>query len=81
MRVTPFRRYRAFDPKKGYPIGPRRFYECLLCHDILPSLPPDYAACRCENIRIDVGYARIAVKDDSKIRLLEELIPLPKWLR
>jgi len=67
----PFRRYRAFDPKKGYPFGPQWSYECLLCHDILPSLPPEYVSCRCGNIRIDVGYARIAIKDDNQAKLIE----------
>ena len=63
---------RPFDPKTGYPIAPHRFFECLRCDDIIPSIPSKSADCSCENIQIDVDAGRVVVKDHSQMRLLEE---------
>lgn len=72
-----------FDPKKGYPVGPHRyfkgypvgphrFYKCLICSEVLPSRPKDSMQCRCGNVFIDVDAGRMGARDESKIRLLEE---------
>ena len=60
------------DPTKGYPVGPGLFYRCILCGETVPSQPPDSMGCKCRNIFIDVDYARISVKCDSEIELLQE---------
>jgi hypothetical protein len=60
-----------FDPKKGYPVGPNLSYRCRTCGVVLPSQPPDGMGCKCGNIFIDVDYARVSVKRDSDIDLLE----------
>lgn len=63
------RRYISFDPNAGYPTGRNLYYECFVCGDELPSIPPEPVSCSCRNIHIDVDYGRMAVKDHSKIRL------------
>ena len=37
----------------------------------IPSQPADGIGCKCRNIFIDVDYARVAVKRDKDIELLE----------
>ena len=61
--------YVPFDAHKGYPAGKHLFYECLNCGDSLPSIPPDNIHCSCENIRIDVDFGRMIVRDNDLIRL------------
>ena len=63
------RTYRRFDPKQGYPAGEGLFYECTLCGDVIPSLPPDNTRCRCRNVAIDVDYGRMSVDDIGACRL------------
>jgi hypothetical protein len=60
-----------FDPRNGYPVGPQLCYRCKSCKDIVPSEPSGGMGCKCHNIFIDVDYARISVKRDSDIELLE----------
>lgn len=62
--------YIEFDPKQGYPIGPELSYECLQCHKIVPSMPQDNIWCDCYNICVDIDAGRLAVKDDSLLRLV-----------
>jgi hypothetical protein len=60
-----------FEPSRGYPRGDDLFYECLRCHDVIPSNPHDSVQCSCGNFRIDVDYGRLAAKSgDASIRLL-----------
>ncbi len=63
---------RPFNPKRGYSVGPHLFYKCLLCGDVLPSLPPQSTKCTCGNIQIDTYDARMGIRDHSKACLLEE---------
>jgi hypothetical protein len=60
-----------FDPKKGFPVGPQLHYRCTTCDVVLPSQPANGVSCRCGNIFIDVGYARIAVDRVQDMELLE----------
>jgi hypothetical protein len=60
-----------FDPKKGYPVGPNLFYRCKFCGEVVPSQPADSMGCKCRNIFIDIDYARISIKRDCDIELLE----------
>jgi len=61
-----------FDPKKGYPVGSNLFYRCKSCGDVIPSQPTVSLGCKCRNIFIDIDYARISVKRDRDIELLEK---------
>jgi len=63
------RTYPRFDPKVGYPAGKDLSYECTLCGDVVPSLPPESTHCRCRNVRIDMDYGRISVDDVHACRL------------
>ena len=60
-----------FDPKKGYPVGATLFYRCKSCGEVIPSQPSDGMGCKCRNIFIDVDYARISVKRNDDIELLQ----------
>ncbi len=62
--------YVDFDPKAGYPRAADLFYECETCHALLSSMPTDNTHCDCYNILIDVEAGRMAVKDNSLIRLV-----------
>lgn len=67
------RTYLDFDPAKGYPAAKGLFYECLICGEVVPSLPDDdYAKCKCHNIYIERGYGRMAVSEPERIRLFSE---------
>lgn len=61
------RRYLKVDPKLGYPLGPKIFYECLRCDAVVPSEQQDVAACKCGNISFDIG--RLDVEDEAKFRM------------
>lgn len=62
--------YVEFDPKQGYPTGPDLAYECQRCHKIIPSMPQSNIWCDCYNLCVDVDAGRLAVKDDSLLKLL-----------
>lgn len=64
--------YIQFDPNEGYPASRELFYECLRCGEIVPSLPPDSAHCKCRNIMIDTDYGRIKIQDHSQTRLYSD---------
>jgi hypothetical protein len=64
-----------FNFEKGYPVGGTYFYKCKSCGEMIPSQPSDSIGCSCGNIFIDIDYARISVKRNGDIELLE--IPLP----
>ena len=65
------RRYIRFNPALGYPGGPQYYYECLLCGDVVPSIPPKPANCRCCNIIVDIDAGRMNIRDHTNARLFE----------
>lgn len=60
------------DFKKGYPSNKNIFYECEICKDVIMSDPSDFVECKCSNIMIDVSFSRIAIKDESKVKVFEQ---------
>jgi hypothetical protein len=60
-----------FNPKEGYPVGRKLFYMCKTCGVTIPSQPSHSAGCKCRNVFIDIDYARVAVKRDEDVELLE----------
>ena len=66
------RTYQSFNPATGYPAAKGLFYECLKCGVVVPSLPEDSMSCRCCNIRIDVDYGRMCIKEPEHVRLFSE---------
>ena len=57
----------------GFPVGSDLYYECLNCKTIIFTQTLVSGDCLCGNFEIDVGYARISVKDLTKIRLLRRV--------
>ena len=66
--LKPVRKYQAIEPDKGYPAGKNLYYECLVCGDVIPSIPDDDTSCKCRNIMIDVGFSRMVIDDPKKAR-------------
>jgi hypothetical protein len=64
------KQYIEFDHKQGYPSGPDLFYECQRCGKMLPSMAKDNVWCDCYNLCVDVDFGRLAVQDDSLVRLV-----------
>ncbi len=60
------------DFKKGYPADKNIFYECQICKDIVESRPIQYLQCTCGNVRIDPDFGRMAIKDESKVKVFED---------
>ncbi len=60
----------AYDFKKGYPAGIDLFYECVTCHQRLPSIPVDNIGCSCGNIFIDIDAGRFSAENDEHVRLV-----------
>lgn len=65
------RHYVRFDPALGYLGGPQLFYECLLCGDVVPSIPPKPTDCQCRNIIVDIDAGRMNIRDHTSARLFE----------
>lgn len=63
------RTFIPYDPSQGYPAGDDRFFECLFCGTIVPTLPGDNTGCPCGNLRIDVDYGRAMVRNHGHLRL------------
>jgi hypothetical protein len=59
-----------FDPKLGYPNGDDLFYECQRCKKLLPSRPDKNLWCDCYNLCVDVDAGRLAVRDNSLLKIL-----------
>jgi hypothetical protein len=66
------RHYIKPDFKKGYPGDKNIFYECQICKDIINSCPSESVECKCGNVMIDVGFGRMAINDESKVKVFEE---------
>lgn len=63
------KKYIRFDSGRGYPSGVDLRYECILCGDVLLSIPLDNVSCKCGNIRIDVDSGRVAVNESSAMKI------------
>lgn len=63
----------AFDPKAGYPAGPRIRYECGACGAGVPSMPgpDDPWRCTCGNVNVDGDAGRVSVKDHAELSVIE----------
>jgi hypothetical protein len=61
--------YINFDPTEGYPVEENLYYECQNCASIICSMPNDSLSCECGNIRIDVHYGRLAMRNNELMRL------------
>jgi hypothetical protein len=66
-------KHQKFNFKRGYPFAPNLFYECLECNELVHSAPKNCVACSCRNIIVDADAGRMAVRDDSQIRLVKLL--------
>jgi len=55
-----------FGATPGFPAGPEIFYECPVCHDVVPSLPLHAEACSCRNLIVDVDAGRVSVKSGDR---------------
>jgi hypothetical protein len=65
----PVRTYRDLKPGELYPFAKDLFYECMICGEVIPSMPYDAVDCACHNIWIDAPQGRMGVNDPSKLRL------------
>ncbi len=61
-----------FDVKK--PKGDSYFYQCDICHTILPSNPADPVRCACRNITLDPEMFKMGVNNYKKFTVLEIVI-------
>ena len=55
------------------PKGKGIFYRCMLCGDLVPSIPKDNIGCKCDNIFIDIDSFRLVVKDFSKFQAVQNM--------
>jgi len=67
------RKYLPFAKKGGLPSTPNKFLECLECSDIVQLFSKENTHCKCQNIRLDADWGRVAIKDWDKIKLFEEI--------
>lgn len=58
------------DLTRGYPARKGLYYRCGVCGAVVESLPDDFASCACGNVQIDVGAARMSVKDQTTLEML-----------
>lgn len=49
------------------------YYHCLECDDIIPSVPKDNIACRCDNIYIDIDMWRLDIRDYTKFEVVKHI--------
>ncbi len=66
------REYLPIEPGKGYPAAGDLYYECMVCGEVIPSLPVDDTHCKCRNIMIDIGFSRMNIQDHSRARLFRK---------
>lgn len=57
-----------YNPRKGYPGGIGLRYRCIICGDIIPSMPSVGMACGCGNLLVD--QRGVQVKHDAKQPML-----------
>jgi len=66
------RRYFEVEEEKGYPAGPKIYYECTRCGTVLASKPKESISCICSNIIIDVEYGRLTIRNFGDVRFFIE---------
>jgi len=49
------------------------YYKCLVCDDVLSSVPKDSASCTCGNVGIDKDMNRLWVGDYEKFAILRRI--------
>lgn len=69
-----------YQPSKGYPGGMNRYYRCIICGDILPSMPQVGMACGCGNILCDQQSVRVK-RHDKQPQLLKKKSIIGKLFR
>ena len=71
---TKRRVYIKFEPNqsKGYPSGKKIFYECLICGEVIESMPAHFAECKCQNITVDASGGRLSITDHNKFKIFKE---------
>jgi len=47
-------------------------YRCLVCDDVVPSIPRDNVSCKCGNVGIDKDMNRLWVGDYEKFAVLRK---------
>jgi len=67
------KKYLDFVPNGSLPPGKDKFLECLLCGETVPVYPEHNTRCMCQNIRVDMEYGRVAIRDWNAIKLFEEV--------
>jgi hypothetical protein len=67
------RAYQVFDATKEFPSGRNLFYECLVCGNVVPSLPKKNIGCKCRNIMIDADSRRLEIRDRTKVKLFSHV--------
>lgn len=55
------------DLKQGFPMGESINYRCLVCGEVLRSVPPYAVACKCRNVIVDVDAGCVTVKDALRL--------------
>lgn len=66
------KKYLAFNPAEGYPVGRHIFYECLKCGTSISSTPDDSLCCSCRNVCIDIDAGRVSIKDDAMLKIFTD---------
>lgn len=66
------KKYLSFVPNGSLPFGSNVFLECLQCGEIVPLSLEKNTRCKCQNIRLDAEYGRVAIRDWSAIKLFQE---------
>lgn len=69
-----------YNPKQGYPGGFNRYYRCILCGDILPSMPEVAMACGCSNLLVDQRGVQVR-HSEKQPQLLKKKTFFSKLLR
>lgn len=71
--MTKDKKYIDFLPNQpqGYPAGKSIYYECEICGEIVESMPPHFAECKCQNIVVDASGGRLSIEDATKIKIFK----------
>jgi hypothetical protein len=75
------RTYQELDAAKNYPVAENLYYECLVCGNVLPSMPRENASCMCRNILVNASLGRIEIRDHVKTKLFVNSPRQPKHAR
>ena len=69
------RTYQPLDVVKDYLVAKNLYYECLVCGNVVPSMPRKNLACKCRNILVDVSPGRIEIRDPAKAKMFSSSPP------